>query len=134
METNKYEINNVRDFLKIRNLKENETAIISINNDIDFNNVLFTPIKTNNNTIIIDGNNNKITNLKIDNKDQENKIEDEKIERINCFVVLSFDISGNDESFIFKSIYVSSIISLLFNSLNSKYLFNDSSSNNFTLF
>ena len=96
MKTNKYEINNVRDFLKIRNLKENETAIISINNDIDFNNVLFTPIKTNNNTIIIDGNNNKITNLNIENKDQENTGIFDKVKNIYVrdLEVDDFNING----------------------------------------
>ncbi len=66
-----YEIRTINDFLKLRNLKENETAVIAILNDIDFNGVEFKPINAFSNNIIIYGFDHTISNLTINNGREE---------------------------------------------------------------
>ena len=65
-------INEVNDFLRLRNIKENESMVIVINKNINFNDIEFKPINAKTNNIIIYGLNNKISNLKIDNGQEEN--------------------------------------------------------------
>ncbi len=69
---NYFVINEVNDFLRLRNIKENESMVIVINKNINFNDIEFKPINAKTNNIIIYGLNNKISNLKIDNGQEEN--------------------------------------------------------------
>lgn len=60
-------INNAKDFEKLRELKKVKEIVIVINRDIDFKNIVFTPIDLENSDVKIIGKNKSIKNLIIEN-------------------------------------------------------------------